>query len=294
MLLEAHKLFNTAWSAVEEAWEGTERLRRDAAHLIGMGDPLDKKIEFKAIGIEAANIQLSNVKVPRVIIELILKRLPLKDVLNSRLVSRAFSVIASGNALWNSFEIRNLFPNARFFLNEDDRPICSMEDYIVIKRMASMVEGKKNVAILSLSENECLNDYTEGENSVRIDPAIKTELGNKSQRSIVAISNGVIDGTKSLYADNREKIVKNLQCEPATALALTALGVRSSADQQIFDDNSASLCVDQKLVGDRAIQIRTIVGGNRTYGFYVNNFDLSVDNEHPFHGIACMRRLKSK
>lgn len=283
MMLEVHKLYNTIYSMVEDAWESTERLRQDAKERLGMGYGLDKTIEFKVIESGAYNLQL-----PRGVIELILKKLSLRDVLNSRLVSRAFNVIASGNTLWNSFNIRHLFPSAKFLLNEGDQPICSMEDYIVIKHMASKVEGKKNVTILSLSEKECLNEYATDENlSLRIDPTIKEALGNKSQRSIVAISNGVVDGTKEVCSLRREKIVENLHCVPATALALSALGIRSPAPDQIFDDNTASLCVDQN-------QIRSVVGGNRTYGFYVNDFNLSVDDENPFHGIACMRELKSK
>lgn len=283
MMLEVHKLYNTIYSMVEDAWESTERLRQDAKERLGMGYGLDKTIEFKVIESGAYNLQL-----PRGVIELILKKLSLRDVLNSRLVSRAFNVIASGNTLWNSFNIRHLFPSAKFLLNEGDQPICSMEDYIVIKHMASKVEGKKNVTILSLSEKECLNEYATDENlSLRIDPTIKEALGNKSQRSIVAISNGVVDGTKEVCSLRREKIVANLHCIPATALALSALAIRSPAPEQIFDDRTASLCLDQN-------QLHSVVGGNRTNGFYVSDFNLSVDDEHPFHGIACMRELKSK
>jgi hypothetical protein len=290
MLLEVHRLFNTVWSAAEEAWENTEKLRRGAANFVGMGDPLDKRIVFKEMPLEVTTVQLDNVHVPGNILELVLKKLSLKEVLSARLVCKAFNKFASRISFWNSFDLKYMFPKAKFLLNEGDQPVCSMEDYIVIKRMATLVEGNKNITFLSVSEKESLNEYA-NLNNVTVMPSIKEEIGNATQRSIMAISNGVIAGSKDATLERRKKIVENLHCEPATALALTALGIRQPEGEQIFDTNTASVCVDQKLEGKK---IYSVVGGNQEKGLYVYDFDLSVDHEQPFHGIACMRILNSK
>ncbi len=139
--------------------------------------------EYYGIGAEIispapSQISMGGAQVPRVVIQLILRHLSPDELFKACRVCKLFNEVASSNPLWNSYDLREVFPKATFIdrevwqthidvekygieLEQKGRPCVDKTDYVELKRMESQVEGGRGITIMTLPKGDKLSNVQE-------------------------------------------------------------------------------------------------------------------------------------
>ncbi len=219
------------------------------------------------------------IPVPRDVIRLILRHLSPDELFKVCRVCRLFNEVASSNPLWNSYDLRELFPNATFIdrevwqthidvekygieLEQRGRPCVDKTDYVELKRMESQVEDGMGITIITLFKGDKLSNVQESAANPKagnpitfqyFSPDLLALLGDAEAEAVtVAMTNNVFIDSRYKTVAERKQIVEDLKCKAPGILAATRLGVMRfnmsspGAPVRLFGDSpwTYTLCLD--------------------------------------------------
>lgn len=176
-------MFNSVSSFLRSAWEIAYQFTGS-----GISEPSDPSLERFKSKVFAGRVKLPLAKimqkaplvetggywVPKNIIQLIFRQLPPEELLKVGLVCRVWYQIASSDSLWNSYDLKEVFPQATFIdrgvweayidlekngliLEGEGRPCVDKWDYIDLKRIELEVVDKMGISILTLPKGTSFN-----------------------------------------------------------------------------------------------------------------------------------------
>lgn len=268
---------------------------------------------------------------PKALIQLVFKHLNPEQLLRICRVCSMFNHVASCNPLWNSYDIREVFPNATFIdrrvweayvdvekkeygltLESKGRPCVDKIDYLVLKRMESKVEGKKGFTIMELFKGDKLNNvkgFAESPKAgnrtqfSRFEPSIIEELGDEElpERIFVAITNDVFEKSGGKFTFEQKQIAKDLGCEVPGIDAVTNLAIMSfiispkDSPVRLFGSRpmTYTLCVNQKQdEAGEIVEIFSDFGNFTSEGPEVRRYWNQYSRDLACYGVAGLKKLK--
>ncbi|MBS0629871.1 MAG: F-box protein [Verrucomicrobia bacterium] len=219
--------------------------------------------------------------IPRDVVWLILRHLPPEELPRLCAVCRVFNQVASSDLLWRSYNLREVFPNARFIgrdeweryvhvdpstLVQRGRPYVTKQDFKEIKQMEKQVEGKLGITIMTFFKGRTLQEARDSAGNPKEGNVTRFQFFNHDRleqlRKVqcpetitVVIANGVFEGSKKQPVDKRKQMVRDLKCRPLTLREAVDFGLMvyrmtpGDAPVRLFGgspDHTYTLCVDEE------------------------------------------------
>lgn len=273
------------------------------------------------IGPAPSHLTMAGIWIPKNVLQLILRKLSPEELSRICAVCKVFNEVASSNSLWNSYDVREVFPNATFFTREDwktyygleseqrGRPCVDKIDYIELKKIEARVEDGLGFTVIEFVPNDKISDVEESAANPKAgnpvtfrhfsDYIIK-KLGEVQAKAvIVAMTNNVFIDSKGRSVEERKQILKDMKCKPFGILAATRLATMrfckspQGAEVRLFSDNPPTwtLCIDEKKdeATGEIVEVLSHFGGFALAGPYVDYFgDYAAGSD----GVAGLREFK--
>ncbi|MBS0629870.1 MAG: F-box protein [Verrucomicrobia bacterium] len=298
-----------------------------AARPPGDGEASTAEADEKNLVTLVPGLSMSGIWIHLDVVTVILRHLPPEELPRICTVCRVFNQVASGNPLWQSYDLREVFPNARFIGREEwqryvdvdsstlvqrGRPYVTKQDFKEVKQMEKQVEGKQGITIMTFFKGRTLEQACDSASCPKeglvtrlrcFESKFVKELNVECPKTItVAITNGIFQGSKRKGRFNQKKqLVNDLKCRPLTLREAVDFGLMvyrmsdPGAPVRLFEEGPPTkytLCVDNKKDEKTGgiIEIFSNYGG---FGFgMAGPYLRSASEMSTLDGIAGLREFK--